>query len=144
MILPTPKSQNCAALLKGPYRLHIKLPGLPRTTNGSHGHWRTRSNHVKIWKAKVFTACWSKAPPEPLKQARIKFTRASSSRPDYDNLVISFKSCMDGLRQARIITDDRHQNVGIPEYTWVQAPIRKGYVEIEIEEVNETNKQGDE
>lgn len=128
--------------IKKPYALRIVLPGLPKTTNGSHGHWRVRHSHTKAWKAKVFAACWPKAPPEPLERAAIRFTRVSASEPDYDNLVISFKACMDGLRQARIIVDDKRANVGRPEYFWAKGKRGCGRIEIEVNELTKGLSDG--
>jgi Holliday junction resolvase RusA-like endonuclease len=116
------------------YVLQFELPGLPRTTNGSHGHWRTKAASVKKWKQAVFTKAWPRRPTEPLACAIITFTRCSSVEPDFDNLVISFKACMDGLRQAKIIVDDKKKNVGRPEYLWEYAPKGQGKIKIKIEQ----------
>jgi Holliday junction resolvase RusA-like endonuclease len=114
------------------YLLEFELTGLPRTTNGSHGHWRAKAAQTKQWKQKVFAKAWPLRPSEPLDCALITFTRFSSVEPDFDNLVISFKPIMDGLRQAKIIVDDKKKNVGRPEYLWEYAPKGKGKIKIKI------------
>jgi Holliday junction resolvase RusA-like endonuclease len=114
-----------------PYALSFTLMGLPKTPNARE-HWTAKARQTKAWKQKVFMACWHKRPKEPLERALIRFTRVSSVRPDHDNLVASFKACMDGLRQARVIVDDKYLNVGAPEYLWRKCKPREGKVEIEV------------
>ncbi len=114
------------------FALKFELPGLPRTTNGSHGHWRVKAAHSKTWKQKVFTACWHLRPLWPLKAARIVLTRVSSVEPDYDNLVISFKPVIDGLRQAGVIADDKMSVIGAPTYAWRKCKPGLGHVVIEV------------
>lgn len=115
------------------YTLEFTLSGLPRTTNGSHGHWRARQVRSKALKARVFASCWHLRPKTPLTQARITLTRLSSVEPDYDNLVISFKVVLDGLRQAGIIVDDRRKNIGRPEYLWEKCKPGEGHIKVKVE-----------
>jgi Holliday junction resolvase RusA-like endonuclease len=117
----------------GKYTLEFQLSGLPRTTNGSHGHWRTKQAQVKALKARVFASCWHLRPDVPLSLARITLTRASSVEPDYDNLVISFKPVIDGLRQAGVIVDDKRKNVGRPEYLWEKCKPGDGHIKVKVE-----------
>jgi Holliday junction resolvase RusA-like endonuclease len=114
------------------YVLEIIVPGLPRTPNARE-HYMAKAKHVAAWRSKVFAKAWPHKPPEPLAQARITFTRVSSSEPDYDNLVASFKACMDGLRQAKVIVDDKRANVGRPEYLWEKCAPKKGHVRVKVE-----------
>ncbi len=125
--------ENAPLALAKPYLLEFVLPGLPRTANGSHGHWRSKFSHTKMWKQKIFTACWHKRPEVPLEKARITFTRCSGRECDFDNLVISFKACMDGLKQAGIIVDDKTANVGRSEYLWEKGKNGKGFIKIKVE-----------
>lgn len=116
-----------------PYVLEFTLPGLPKTPNGSHGHWRVKYAQSKRWKQAVFTAAWPFKPPQPLDSAILTLIRHSSVQSDFDNLVSSFKACVDGLRQAGIITDDKKINIGQPVYLWQQAPPKKGFITIKVE-----------
>lgn len=118
---------------RAPYKLELKLLGLPKTPNARE-HWRAKAKHVAEWRDRVDTACTYKAPPQPLTQAAITFTRVSSVEPDYDNLVASFKACMDGLRQAKVIIDDKRANVGRPGYLWAKCKPKDGHVLIRVEE----------
>lgn len=116
-----------------PYVLEFTLQGLPRTANGSHGHWRAKHAQVRAWKQAVFTAAWHKKPAQPLASAVLCLTRHSSTCPDFDNLVMSFKPIIDGLRQAGILVDDRKANIGEPKYKWIQAPRNAGFITVRVE-----------
>lgn len=118
-----------------PYALEIELQGLPKTTNGSHQHWRVKHAQSKAWKTRVFALSWPKRPAQPLKRAKITYTRFSSTQPDFDNLVISFKAIQDGLRQAGIIADDKQANV-IGEYCWFKAQPKSGRITVRVEELS--------
>lgn len=54
---------------------------------------------------------------------------------DYDNLVASFKACIDGLKRARIIVDDKVEIIGRPICRWQPAPAKEGRIIIEVEEM---------
>lgn len=71
-------------------------------------------------------------PAKPLQKARVKFTRCSSVRPDYDNMVGSFKGCLDALVRAGVLTNDHWDNIGWPEYDWLRAPPGGGNVVVEV------------
>lgn len=124
-------ARNSPAIERKPYSLTIKLPGLPKTANGSHGHWRAVAAEKKRWKQKVFTAAWPYRPSAPLEHALIECTRFSSVEPDEDNLVISFKACVDGLKQAGVIKDDKRKNV-TRKYMWERAPRNAGRIVIRV------------
>jgi len=115
------------------YELYLQLPGLPKTTNGAHGHWRAAASQKKKWRtATKEAAILSGAPENPLSEARIELVRHSSSRPDYDNLVISFKPVIDGLRDAGVISDDKIANIGVPKYSWKKASPKNGHITISV------------
>jgi len=78
-----------------------------------------------------------KTPEQPLQQVKLKYTRFSSSKMDWDNLVISFKAVQDGLVESGIMKDDKVKNIPeIPVYTQEKAKKGEGYIEIEIWEIN--------
>ncbi len=117
-----------------PYCLKFTLDVLPKTANGSHEHWRSKAQRVKLLKQAVFARAWPFKPAQPLVSAALTLIRHSSLEPDYDNLVTSFKPVIDGLRQAGIISDDRKKNIGRPEYLWQKAPPKKGFITVEVRE----------
>ncbi len=115
------------------YMIEINLEGLPRTANGSHGHWRVKAQRTKALKQRVFAKAWPLRPAVPLSRARITLTRISSVEPDYDNLVISFKPVLDGLRQAGIISDDKMSVIGRPDYLWQKCAPKAGSIHVRVE-----------
>ena len=120
-----------------PYNLTFILPGLPKvTSNGPHGKWFAAAAERKRWVIKTGNmAIICGLPREPLKKARITLTRMSSFQPDYDNLVISFKPILDGLKRAGVIVDDRMDNIGRPEYLHEKTSPRKGQIRIHVEAI---------
>lgn len=71
----------------------------------------------------------------PLAKAKLTLTRHSSTEPDYDGLVSSFKPCIDALIMANVIENDRMSNVGKPTYLWELAPRNKGHITIKVESI---------
>ena len=119
------------------YRLEIELPGLPKTTNAARalGHWAKRHRLDAEWKATVGLYLSNKRPPKPLEKAKLTLTRCSSVEPDYDGLVSSFKPVIDALVEAKVLQNDRVENIGHPQYMWEKAPARKGSIKVKIEEL---------
>lgn len=116
------------------YRLEFELQGLPKTTNGPHGSWRAAANERKKWRNLVIIATSGKRPRSPLAKAKITLTRFSSACPDQDNLTISFKSVVDGLKDAGVIVDDKMTNV-IREHRWELSKPRQGKIRVMVEEL---------
>jgi Holliday junction resolvase RusA-like endonuclease len=73
---------------------------------------------------------WSGNPA--LDKARVRFTRHSSIRPDFDNLAASFKAVQDGLIDAGVIANDTFAVIGNPEYSWEKASPKGGKITIEV------------
>lgn len=119
-----------------PYRLEFTLPGLPKTMNtvgGSSNHWTARAREARLWKNQVILKVVSQRPAAPLKKAVLTLTRASSVRPDYDNLVSSFKRVVDGLVVGKIIEDDGWDYIGMPAFHWIKAPQGRGFIHVIVE-----------
>lgn len=118
------------------YALEFTVQGLPKLANQLlRGHWRSKHGHTKLWKRKVWLACWHLAPPEPLQRARLTFTRVSSNRPDFDNLVSSFKATIDGLVEARILIDDKPENIERQDYFWERGKLKQGFIKVNVEAI---------
>lgn len=130
------------------FRLEFTIEGLPKTTNGNaRRHWRALHNEAKTWKKHVLDAekktSWhtkaSDDPPKalinpcPLDKAKLTLTRFSSSEPDWDGLVSSFKHVIDGLVEAGVIVDDKMSVIGQPQYFWVKCAPKKGRIKVEVE-----------
>ncbi len=119
------------------YKLEIVLLGLPSTANSHKAHWAVAGAERKKWRQAACLVAKMRRPETPLERCRIVCTRYSFSEPDYDNLVISFKSLCDGLKDAGIIKDDKSSVVVQREYRWEKAPANKGKVMVYVEEVSE-------
>jgi Holliday junction resolvase RusA-like endonuclease len=117
------------------YRLDFELPGLPPTTNGSHGTWWAASTKRKMWRRAASQVSWIRRPKEPLESVALVLTRFSSSRPDRDNLAISFKPVVDGLKDGGIISDDTDEVIVRCDYKWVKESPKKGRIRIEVTEI---------
>lgn len=111
-------------------------PGLPKLNNGHYGHWRAAAGERKKWRTLFHRLGLLKRPLSPLKGVRLTCTRfAYGKAPDYDNLVISFKSCIDGLKDAGVIVDDGPDCVFERIYKHEKAPAKKGSISILVEEL---------
>jgi hypothetical protein len=121
------------------YVLEFKIDGLPKTANKMlRSGWQMKHVHSKKWKREVWGRVWHKKPEHPLYNAKLTLTRHSSVRPDYDGLVSSFKSVIDGLVEAGVLINDRYENIGNPEYLWVKAPPAYGHIVVKVEEIQKT------
>lgn len=125
-----------------PYRLVIQIPGLPRMANASGGSrtWQAQHKNTVKWKNLVANYAWKLGrPPAPIKRARVTCIRYSSTPPDADGLVAGFKPLIDGLVAAKVLENDRWENIGMPVYRWEQVPPKAGGVEIWVEEILASN-----
>jgi Holliday junction resolvase RusA-like endonuclease len=120
---------------KMPFRLIFELDGLPKTTNGAHGCWQAAAKERKKWRQAVCLVAYFRRPEKPLEKVRVTCTRFSSSKPDYDNLAISFKSVIDGLVDGKIISDDKSAVIVERKYLHEKASPKKGKIRVEVEEV---------
>ena len=119
----------------GIYKLFFELPGLPKTTNGSHGNWRAAAAERRKWRKASTSRAYPYKPSSPLLKCRLTLTRCSTTKPDIDNLAISFKGVVDGLKDAMIIHDDTDKVVIERYYLHEKAPRNKGKICILIEEI---------
>lgn len=115
--------------------LSFKLAGLPKTTNASrrHGHWGALLSESRKWKKAVWAAVVVEGKPtQPMLSASIELIRHSSTQPDFDNLVSSFKWILDGLIDAGVIVSDKPSVIGQPVYQWEKAAPKKGFIEVRV------------
>lgn len=128
------------------YFLRIEIPGLPVLQSGSFGTRFARRKHDKRWKHLVGWATLGRRPKPPLKRAHVVCTRHSSASmpPDHDNLVHSFKCCIDGLvgdrndptDPTRVLADDSPKHM-TAEYHWEMCLRGGDGVVIEVTELGE-------
>lgn len=113
------------------YRIGFELPGLPKTTNKTKGSsWWAVNAERKYWKDYVYHVLVHALPCKPLEKAKIRCVRYSSSAPDFDGLVSSFKPVIDGLTQCGVIIDDNMDVIGVPEFEWVSCKRGEGRIEV--------------
>ncbi len=118
-----------------PYRVAFWIKGLPPTLNGRFSPAMKWKSNLE-WYEKVKAELVGKLPPAPLKRARITLTRHSGARrPDFDNLVSGFKPVLDALKKHGVISDDRSDEIGIPEYLWAKASPGKSHITVVVEEI---------
>lgn len=118
------------------YELTVDIPGLPETINEVLAmKLRARMSRKAYWKEMVWGSVQGKKPPAPIKRAQLTLTRFSSTRPDPDGLTSTFKHLIDGLVIARVLENDRFENIGFPTYLWESRPKGKGFVRIHLVEV---------
>jgi hypothetical protein len=119
--------------------ISFELPGLPKSMNGAHGHWRSAAAERKKWRelscghAIAAKQAAKLGGMKPWKQVKLTCTRSSSSQMDFDNLVASFKGCVDGLKDAGIIADDKDAVIIMRDYRCEWAPRGKGKIRIKVE-----------
>lgn len=135
VVITQPKNLNKSSFVDK-YYLRIELDGLPKTTNRLRTiSWRKSHTLAKIWKRDVWLHSWHKRPKLPLQKAKLILTRCSSTRPDFDGLVSSFKCVIDGLTEAKVIAGDSHDHIGVPEYSWKVAKQKQGKIIVEVFEI---------
>jgi hypothetical protein len=125
-----------------PYTLTLSIPGLPKTTNAhrGRGHW-ARYREDLTWKTTVIGMVASAKPRVPLTRYRLTLTRFSSSEPDFDGLVSSFKVIVDALREAGVLADDRISNTGAWDCRWTKAKPKDGSIRVEIVDLKNQEKE---
>ena len=118
------------------YSIEFEIMGLPKLPNQLLGrHWRSRAGHASQWKDKVFMAIGRKRPDEALPVARLTMTRFSSSSPDFDGLVGSFKSIVVALVKLGILVNDKPSNIGCPTYLWEKTKQGAGKIKVKVESI---------
>lgn len=120
-----------------PYELKFTIEDLPHSTNSlGRKHWGAKLKESRKWERLVWeTVIFGgyPKPPSPLKKAKISLTRHSSREPDFDGLVSTFKHVLDGLKNAKIIVDDKMSVIGQPNYKWECAPRNKGKITVHVQ-----------
>ncbi len=124
------------SVLLMPYKLSIEILGLPKTVNQlGRSHWAVKIKHNKQWEALIYAAVHSEGqglPYMPLKKAMVILTRISAKEPDFDNLVNSFKCCLDSLIKRGVLENDNSKVIGHPTYVWEKCKKGEGKIRIEV------------
>src|SRR3954465_11770573 len=109
------------------YELSFTIHGLPKMANtwGRSQHF-VRHRHDSSWHRMVMLAVGARRPKSPLKLYSLTLIRYSSKEPDYDGLVLSFKTIIDGLRHAAVLEDDKLSNSGSWNVRWEKTNPKAG------------------
>lgn len=93
--------------------IQFTLLGVPEPLNKMlRMPWRKRHEQTRYWYEYIFFETRKFKIKEPFHQARVSIVRYSPRTLDFDGLVGSCKSIVDGLIRARIIRDDNWDCVG--------------------------------
>lgn len=96
--------------------------------------WQARYGESRKWLGLIGKMLFvHELPKAPLEKAEIRLTRFSSSPPDFDGLVQSFKVVLDALKKLKVIKDDRMDVIGVPTYKWERVKPKQGYITIYVE-----------
>jgi hypothetical protein len=97
----------------------------------SNQHWAVQGRINRKWRQAALLSVKSAGLPQtPVSFVRVRYTRHSSSEPDYDNLVISTKAITDGICQALKIDDS--PSTFQAEWAWEKSKRGAGHIRIEI------------
>lgn len=117
-------------------KIEFEIDGLPPTINAiGRMHWAVKVKNIRMWTNLILASIGPNRPTTPFKKATLCLTRFSSSEPDYDNLVISFKPVIDALVKLEVITSDKPSVIGQPTYLWEKASPKKGKIKVRVEKV---------
>lgn len=99
-------------------------------------HWAVKMKETKRWRSATYIACMQKQRPrEAMYSVKLTLVRGSSKECDIDNHIASFKPIIDGLRDAKIISDDTPNVVREMQALWVKTSPKQGFVQVIVESI---------
>ncbi len=127
------------------YLLELIIPcvppnKLPKTTTNARSTWQARLGEANKWKRKIaeYVVLGQRTPKQPLAKAKLTLIRyASGLEPDYDNLVSTWKHVIDGLVEAKVLSDDSPAVIGQPFYKWERSSRLQQRIFIQVQEIEE-------
>lgn len=131
-ILPTKSKRKPQQ--KG-YSVEFLISGLPPTYN-SHNrkHFMVKTKEKNKWHHLVATAIGGNKPKKPLTKYKLTLTRFSSTEPDYDGLVSTWKPVIDALVLCNILEDDKISNSGPWDCRWEKGKRGGGCIKVAVKE----------
>lgn len=118
------------------YYLEFEIKELPKPINAQNSmHWAQKGKYVRHWHTLVNASVCPRKPKAPLNRAKLTLTRFSSSEPDFDGLVSSFKPVIDGLITSGVLENDKFSNIGRSEYVWINTQRGQGKIKVIVEEI---------
>jgi len=114
--------------------IEFEMPGLPPLQNiALLVHRMKRYRLSQEWHELVWAYASPQRPSKPFRRYQLSLTRFSSSEPDYDGLVASFKWVVDGLKHAQIIQDDKLSQSGPWNCSWIKCKKKEGKIRVRVE-----------
>lgn len=115
------------------YRLTFTIESLPKMYNAlNRQHYHVKKKEKDKWLLLIKASVSRKKPIAPLTKYKLKLTRFSSSEPDYDGLVSSWKFVIDALRHCEILSDDKLSNSGKWDCWWEKGKRGEGKIKVEV------------
>lgn len=114
------------------YRIRRTIAALPPLNSARNKHWRVKQREREAFAVLVAASTVGARPDAPLQRAIVWCVRRSSARPDYDNLVESFKIVLDALVRCDVLADDTTEVVGVPSYGWQSSTGSSPGIEYEV------------
>ena len=121
---------------------HFCIEELPQCNPSDNRHWRHKPRDRVQWGILMRAALGRQPRPKvPLEHAHVECVRYSSRQADFENLAVSFKLVIDLLQVdgksnpggLGLIVNDGPASL-TREYRWVQAPPKRGRIEITLTE----------
>ena len=123
---------------EGKYFLKFRFTGhgLPPHQNRlNQMHWGQRLEEKKKWRERVALITIGHRPKEPVKIAVLTLTRGSTTSPDSDGLVGSFKMIIDALVYLKVLEDDNFKHIKMPDYRWEKTKNNSfNFIEVQVVE----------
>jgi Holliday junction resolvase RusA-like endonuclease len=135
--------QNYLCRQAGESVIEIIIPQLPKMPNQLlRRHWSIVMNEKKKWHSLVALEVFKEKDCTklafPCKQVILTLTRKSTSQPDFDGLVGSFKYVIDGLVKAGVIVDDNANVIADATYQWTKCKRIEQGISVIVQTVNAT------
>lgn len=92
-------------------------------------HWAVKAKHNAAWKKNVGLRILVNKPSIPFKQANMVCIRYSSTEPDFDGLVMSFKPVIDAFVSYGFLRDDKPSNLNVT-YRWEKCAPKRGCIRV--------------
>lgn len=114
------------------YRIRRTIDVLTPLNSARNKHWRVKQKEREAFALLVAASTLGARPDAPLQRASVWCVRRSTARPDYDNLVESFKIVIDALVRCGVLADDSPEVIGVPSYSWQQSAGGPTGIEFEV------------
>lgn len=118
--------------------IEIVFQGLPPTPN-TKVHWAVKAKTAKKWRTQARYLALKARPigHKPFISVELTIVRGSARPCDIDNAIAAAKPLIDGIVDAKIISDDNPNVVKAIRYEWQKTAPKAGYVKIIVDPVSD-------